>query len=61
MHKLYVFETITANGTRIVGTAGLPYSDMLTLQAFYNHLVTRIVPADASASRLKIKTPIRSK
>ena len=61
MQKLYAFETITVNGTRVVGSAGLPYADMETLMTFYHHSVTRIVPIDAGTSRLKIKTPMDHK
>ena len=61
MQKLYVFETINANGTRVVGRAGLPHADMVALKTFYHQLVTRIVPSDVGTSRLKIKTPMTHK
>lgn len=59
--QLYVFETITLTGFRIVGTAGLPKSDMLSLMSFYSNAVTRIVPAPDCGSRVKVVTPLSKK
>ena len=58
---LYVFETILPSGYRVVGSAGLPKSDMANLMTFYNNKVTRIVPMVNGTSRLKILTPISEK
>ena len=56
--ELYVFETVHSNGTRVQGTAGLPYHDMARLKTFYTDKVTRIVPGPAGTSRLEIVTPV---
>ena len=53
---LYVFETDLGDGTRVRGTAGLPYDDMLRLMSHYD--VTRIVNAPAGTPRLQIVTPV---
>ena len=53
---LYVFETDLGNGTRVRGTAGLPYYDMLRLMTHYD--VTRIVEAPPGTSRLHIVLPV---
>lgn len=59
--QLYVFETTLSNGTRAVGTAGLPYHDMLNLQTFYADVTSRIVEARANTDHLKVKTPVAPK
>ena len=58
---LYVFETILPSGYRVVGSAGLPKSDMANLMTFYNNKVTRIIPMVNGTSRLKIVEPVRIK
>lgn len=57
----YVFETILPNGYRVVGTAGLPKSDMENLMTFYNGTVTRIVQMVSGTSRLNIVVPVLRK
>ncbi len=59
--QLYVFETVLPSGYRVVGSAGLPKSDMVNLMTFYNDKVTRIIPMVNGTSRLKIVEPVRIK
>ena len=59
--QLYVFETTLPNGTCVLGSAGLPYRDMVNLETFYTDSVTCIVPATVRVARLKIVTPLSKK
>ena len=57
--QLYVFETISPTGQRIVGSAGLPKEDMKILMLYFKGRVTRIVPANVDCSRIKVVTPVK--
>lgn len=58
--QLYVFKTISRNGTCILGTHGLSYHDMEKLKTYYVSVVNHIVPAPEETGRLNIVTPLSS-